>query len=93
MYINYTISRDYYVSIKHIVKNGDKRTMRNIDKNIEQGHEIIRKHERADLTVSELHQFYETFSKTAEEKGVAEGIFELITDVFHMGVAVGARNS
>ena len=67
--------------------------MRNIEKNIEQGHEIIRKHERADLTVFEIHQFYEKFSETAKEKGIAEGIFDLISDVFHMGVAVGARNS
>jgi hypothetical protein len=67
--------------------------MRNIEKNIERGHEIIKKHERADLSDYELNYFYENFKKIAEEKGTANGLFDLIGDVFHMGVAVGARNA
>lgn len=67
--------------------------MRNIEKNIEQGHEIIKKHEKADLTAFELSHFYESFKKNTEEKGTADGLFDLISDVFCMGVAVGARNS
>lgn len=67
--------------------------MRNIEKNIERGHEIIKKHERADLNDYELNYFYENFKKIAEEKGTANGLFDLIDDVFHMGVAVGARNA
>ena len=67
--------------------------MRNIEKNIERGHEIIKKHEQADLSTSEAYHFYERFKKSAEEKGTEDGIFDLISDVFHMGVAVGARNA
>ena len=82
-----------YAHKKHKVKKGDRRTMRNIDKNIEQGNEIIRKHKRADLSISELYYFYENFKKSAEEKGTANGLFDLISDAFYMGVAVGARNA
>ena len=76
-----------YVTKENRVKKGDKRTMRNIEKNIERGHE------RADLSAYELCYFYENFKKIEEEKGTADGLFDLICDVFHMGVAVGARNS
>ena len=82
-----------YVTKENRVKKGDKRTMRDIEKNIERGHEIIKKHERADLSAYELCYFYENFKKIEEEKGTADGLFDLICDVFHMGVAVGARNA
>ena len=36
---------------------------------------------------------YENFKKSAEEKGTANGLFDMISDVFYMGVAVGARNA
>ena len=67
--------------------------MRNIDKNIEQGRKIIEKHENAGLKVSEVSVFYDRLADATEKKGFSDGVIDLISDVFLMGVAVGARNA
>ena len=67
--------------------------MRNIEKNIEQGHEIIKKHERADLRATELLHFAELCDRVEAKQGHGNGFYEAIRSAFLMGVAVGARNS
>lgn len=62
--------------------------MRDIKEQARQGMEIIRKHERANLTAGEIMQF-----KNELESGNDTGIIDIIYTAFLMGVAVGSRNA
>ncbi len=67
--------------------------MRNIEKNIAQGEKIIDNHRNADLSLSEMAYFIDSFKETAREKGATDGALKLLKEAFFMGVAVGSRNS
>ena len=68
--------------------------MRDVRKQAEQGQKIIRKHERADLTVSEIHQLADIFIEAQDDlNSVSEGLYEVVTTAFLFGVAVGDRNA
>lgn len=67
--------------------------MRDIKKQAEQGGAFLRKHERADLTVSELYQFFDSYKEDAENVGHYDALWNLIGNAFKMGVAVGRRNA
>jgi len=87
----YTISCDDHVTKENRIKKGDKKTMRDMKKNAEQGRSFIRKHERADLKAVEV---IELISQSREEGSFdINKLYEAICDAFYMGVAVGARNA
>lgn len=65
--------------------------MRDMNKQKEQGRQIMRVHERADLTGPELMKFKNDFTKEVHEKGINEAVYNLICDAFYSGVAVGYR--
>lgn len=80
-----------YVTKENKVKKGDKRTMRDMKKNADQGRSFIRKHENADLRAVEV---IEMISRTREEGSIdINKLYDVICDAFYMGVAVGARNA
>ena len=59
--------------------------MRNIEKWIEEGSDLIEKHKESDLKLSEILEFYQT----AREKGT----WDVIGDTFLFGVCVGSKIS
>ena len=65
--------------------------MRDLNKQKEQGRQIIRAHERADMMGPEMMRLKNDFNKTVHEKGINEAIYNLICDSFYFGVAVGYR--
>lgn len=65
--------------------------MRDLKKQKEQGRQIMRAHERADMRGSELIRLKDDFDNMVYEKGVNESIYNLICDSFYFGVAVGYR--
>lgn len=65
--------------------------MRNVKKQIEQGHAIISDHPNMDLLAKELQQFKDTFDENLLQKGVPNAVYHIIIDAFHFGVAVGYR--
>lgn len=65
--------------------------MRDLIKQKEQGRQIMRKHERADLRGDEVIRLKDDFDKMAYKKGFNTSIYRLICDVFYFGVAVGWR--
>lgn len=67
--------------------------MRDVKEQAEQGRTFLEKHERADLSVSELKQFFDNYAAKAKESGNYDALLEVIGDAFKMGVAVGARNA
>jgi hypothetical protein len=69
-------------------RNGGK--MRDIKKQAEQGRAIIRKHERADLHLSEIMQFVDLYDQETA-RGSNDGLYTVIQEAFLMGVAVGNR--
>ena len=66
--------------------------MRDVEKQIMQGKEIIAKHSRADISLSEVDYFYSMFKEHSKKHGPSDALFRIIGAAFHMGVAVGARN-
>lgn len=66
--------------------------MRDIKKQAQQGRAIIRKHDRADLTVGELRRICDDFTAAAEKQGVYNALIDAVTNSYYMGVAVGSRN-
>ena len=56
------------------------------------GRKILEKHPNADLSLSELDQFFTAFDETAKTKGYYDALWHTIGNAFKMGVAVGARN-
>lgn len=66
---------------------------RNIQKQAEQGREVVRKHPRIDMTVDELFDFVALFDSTIKEtENLSAGIYEVVSSAFYMGIAVGNRN-
>lgn len=65
--------------------------MRDMNKQKEQGRQIMRVHERADMMGHEMMRLKNDFDKTVHEKGINEAIYNLICDSFYFGVAVGYR--
>lgn len=63
--------------------------MRDINRQIEQGREIIRKHEGADMHYSEIKYFMESYDNTRPKW---DSLASVIYKAFLMGVAVGSRN-
>lgn len=63
--------------------------MRDVYKQAEKGRAILHKHKRAQLSLSEVNEFYKIFRDTDSRRG---GLFGVIATAFEMGVAVGARN-
>lgn len=61
--------------------------MRDVKELENQGLKIIRNHERADLTVSEVMQLKEMLTS-----GNDTGAIDIIYTAFLIGVAVGAKN-
>ena len=66
---------------------------RNMAKTEAQGAAIIHRRPALDLTAVEMRCFYDNFNKDKEEHGVSEALFNLITKVFLIGLAVGMRNA
>ncbi len=67
--------------------------MRDIKKQAQQGRAVIRKHNRADLTVSELRRICDDFTAAAEQQGVYNALIDAVANSYYMGVAVGSRNA
>lgn len=81
------------LSRNHIIE-GRSKNMRDVRKQAEQGKKIIRKHEKADLSVSKIHQLVDIFKDTQDDtNSVLEGVYEAVVNAFLMGVAVGSRNA
>ena len=66
--------------------------MRNIRKQIEQGHTIIAEHRNIDLLAEELQYLKDLFDEMLETKGISDAAYNIIIKAFHFGVAVGTRN-
>ena len=64
---------------------------RDVNQQIEKGRAIIQKHERANLSASELLQFTAIHDRINAERGHNNGLYEVIEAAFLMGVAVGHR--
>ena len=65
--------------------------MRNVTKQIEQGLSIIERTPNLALVYGELQQIFDSFKADAEKIGNNNALFNLIRDVYQMGVAVGYR--
>ena len=65
--------------------------MRDINKQEQQGKEIMKKNMRADLTAGELMQFRDAFIDTFKKKGYIEAMYKIVCTAFYMGFAVGHR--
>lgn len=65
--------------------------MRNIENQRKQAKEIIRKHQRLDITVEEITAFYDSFKENMSG-GLGNSIYKLAADAYYMGLAVGYRN-
>lgn len=63
--------------------------MRDFRKAIEEGTQIIRRHNRLDMSVPELNQLRDQF---IDEGQTSEALMNVIIDAFRAGVAIGARN-
>lgn len=63
---------------------------RNVRKAIDQGDRIIHNNPRIDITVAELNEYYEEFKNNDK---TSAALFNLISNVYRMGVAVGMRNA
>jgi len=62
--------------------------MRDVKKRAEEGRELLRKHPRMDLNLSEIEELYKILRD--EESGHG-GIIGVINTAFDFGVSVGAR--
>lgn len=67
-------------------KERGEETMRNIEKAVAEGHEIVKNRPRLDLDAVELKAFLDQI-----ESG--EDVISVIADAYMAGVAVGSRNS
>ena len=67
--------------------------MRDINKQLEQGMEVIARHPRADIKVEELRTLIDSAIKYGDGKGITHMLYNAISTSFYMGVAVGSRNS
>lgn len=65
--------------------------MRNIENQVKQGKEIISRHNRADMSVSECMQLMEPIGEKKDADKIHDQIYRSIMDAFYMGVAVGSR--
>ena len=65
---------------------------RDVLQQAEKGRKVLEKHPNADLSISELNQFFTAFDETAKVKGYYDALWDAIGNAFKMGVAVGARN-
>ena len=65
---------------------------RDVLQQAEKGRKILEKHPNADLSLSEVDQFFTAFDETAKVKGYYDALWYAIGNAFKMGVAVGARN-
>lgn len=63
--------------------------MRDINKQIAKGREIIRKHEQADLRLTEIRYFMDSYDNARPKW---DSLAYIIHNAFLMGVAVGSRN-
>lgn len=70
---------------KESVERGEE-TMRNIEKAVAEGHEIVKNRPRLDLDAVELKAFLDQI-----ESG--EDVISVIADAYMAGIAVGSRNS
>lgn len=64
---------------------------RDIHKQAAQGRTIINKHERADLSASELMDILKLHDEVEARDHNGNGLYEAIRTAFLMGVAVGYR--
>lgn len=67
--------------------------MRNIEKNIAQGAELMKKHPLADMKFGELVSMKDDFYKDLKEYTMDGAIMAAITKAFLFGAAVGSRNA
>lgn len=67
--------------------------MRDIEKQIVKGREIIKKHRKAEITLTEIDYFMDMFDDQAKQHGTYDALFKVIGNAFFMGCAVGSRNS
>jgi len=64
---------------------------RNFEKRIEDGREIVRKHPRSDLSLTELDALIDLFYKDYKDEGKSlnDGLIRTIARAFDLGVSVG----
>lgn len=67
--------------------------MRNLDKQVKQGQELIRNHMQADISLEEINAFYDQLVAKSQGQDLFTAFHSVISDVFYMGVSVGQRNS
>ena len=67
--------------------------MRNIEKQIAQGHEIAAARQRLDLSVAEINQLRKRFAEKEATEGKTDAVIDLIGAAYLFGLAVGTRNA
>ena len=65
--------------------------MREVDKRVNEGRELIAKNPEHDLKVSDMQELYAAFKEMCEAESLGDAVFELIAKTFDMGVSVGAK--
>ena len=66
---------------------------RDIFKQSAQGEKFLQKHYRLELSIGEMHQFFDAFTTAQQERGSYAAVWETIATAYRMGIAAGARNS
>lgn len=64
---------------------------KDINKQISQGTEINRAHQNIDITTGDIKELYSRFYEGLRTNGANDAFFEIATDIYYMGLAVGYR--
>lgn len=65
---------------------------RNIAKAIQEGETIEEKRKQLSLSAADLDYFFKKFKDDAQNGNIAGAVFNLISDAYLAGLAVGNRN-
>ena len=66
--------------------------MRNVEKQIEQGNNVLSTHKQLDLSLSEIDQLYKKYLEMEKSEGKATAVLKIIGAAYSFGLAVGVRN-
>lgn len=61
---------------------------RDINAEATNGREILERNPEQDMMLSEINEFYQLYKSSDT---LSNGLFDIISKAFHMGVSVGAR--
>ena len=66
---------------------------RNLNKAIKQGRDILNKRPQLDISREDVTNLYERYVKQAAEQGYDYAIWDLMTNSYLAGLAIGSRNA